>query len=168
MAYDTDSIAHLARPKTPSVIMMVGIPGSGKSYLAHQISDLFDIPIVSSDACRKEISGNASDQSVSRQAWELVYRKAEQLIGQGRSVIIDATHTSRRQRRQSSLRYRGFGARGVVAIHVLTSLEAALARNTARDRIVPQEVIERMHYTIEGTPPHEEDGFDFVIRLDNE
>lgn len=168
MAYDTHSLARLARLKTPSVIMMVGIPGSGKSYLAREISSLLDIPVISSDACREEISGDAGDQSVSRQAWELVRRKAEQLIRQGHSVIIDGTHKRRRQRREDILRYRGFGAHSVIAIHVLTTIGTALARNAARSRIVPQEVIERMYHTIEDTPPREEEGFDFVIRLDND
>ena len=168
MSHETSSLLSLTELPAPSVIMMAGVPGSGKSYLAEQLGELLDMPVISSDACREELSGDANDQSVSRQAWELVYHKAEMAIHDGTSVIIDGTHKSPEQRRNDIRRYRDFGAHTVAAVHVMTSLHTALTRNAARERVVPDAVIQHMHDMLTQTPPEERDGFDFVVRLYNE
>lgn len=168
MSHNTSPILRLTELPRPSVIMMAGVPGSGKSYLADQFGELLHLPVISSDACREEISGDPNDQSVSRQAWELVYHKAEGAIHDGNSVIIDATHKSREQRQRDIKRYRSYGARTVAAVHVAVTLGTALARNAARERVVPVHVIEHMHDALSQFPPTERDGFDFVVRLSNE
>lgn len=57
-----------------AVILLVGVPGYGKSTLAKN-SFKENAIIVSSDECRKEICGNEEDQSVTKEAFELFYKK---------------------------------------------------------------------------------------------
>lgn len=160
-------INELANLEVPSVIMMVGVPGSGKSYIAEQLGKTLDLTVLSSDKCREELSGDANDQSVSKQAWELVYTRANQAIDEDHSVIIDGTHFNPEVRRQDVQRYKDFGARAVVGVHVATDLEISLQRNNNRDRVVPEHIILDMQSNIDQVTPSTDDGFDFVIQLDN-
>lgn len=74
-----------------AVVLMVGVAGSGKSTIAKKIAQNNSL-IVSSDECRKEISGSEEDQSVTAQAFELFYKKIEEGIIQQKQVIADATN----------------------------------------------------------------------------
>ena len=161
------NLAHLAQMENPSVVMMVGVPGSGKSYIAEQLSELLAIDVLSSDECRKELTGDANDQSMSREAWDLVRERAQDAITDGRSVIIDGTHNNQEGRRRDIAQYRSFGAKAVIGINIVTSLETAKVRNAGRERVVPEFVLERMQQNIDSAPPSADDGFDYVITVDN-
>lgn len=152
----------------PSAIMMVGVPGSGKSYIAKQLSEALHMPVLSSDYFRGVISGDENDQSVSKEAWQMVYDHAEEAIMRGQSVIVDGTHANGERRRQDAALYHIFGARTVSAVYVMTSLETALSRNQSRSRVVPDFVIKRMYRALEEDSPSPEDGFDHLVRLNND
>lgn len=122
--------------------------------------------MLSSDKFREELSGDANDQSVSREAWQLVYDRAASALQRGESVIIDGTHNAFVGRRRDVSRYVKSGAKIVIAIWVDTPLGTSLERNRSRVRVVPEEVIERMQDNIDRTPPSMSDGFTTVFRLD--
>lgn len=167
MSKESHSLADLTAMESPSALMMIGIPGSGKSTIAAQIGELLNIQILSSDECRREISGDANDQSVSREAWAMVYDRARQSIEQGHSVIIDGTHTNAEMRRRDINQYRQYGARAVIGIYVQTDTESCIERNTQRDRVVPEFVIRNMQIGIDRYPPSTQDGFDYIIPVVN-
>ncbi|MCA9334826.1 AAA family ATPase [Candidatus Saccharibacteria bacterium] len=167
MAKESYSLANLAELESPSTLMMIGVPGSGKSTIATHISELLDVPILSADECRREISGDANDQSVSREAWAMVYDRAQAAIEAGKSVIIDGTHTHAEMRQCDIRRYRQFGAQAVVGIHIQTAIETCITRNNSRDRVVPEYAIRNMQRGIDRYPPPAKDGFDYVIHVEN-
>lgn len=74
-------------------IMLVGIPGSGKSRWASQVQSL-NTQIVCPDKIRKEIGEGVSDQSVNIQAWELALKETITLLKYGTNVILDATNVN--------------------------------------------------------------------------
>lgn len=88
--------------QVPSLVIMVGTSGSGKSYLA---SKLFpNTRIISSDNCREHIlwhgnppEGMSSEtywtkmQGVSYQAFQMFHREIDQVLGQGQLAVADAT-----------------------------------------------------------------------------
>lgn len=150
---------------SPSVLMMVGVPGSGKSFIADELSRQLGFEVLSSDKMREELSGDAGDQSVSSQAWQLVYDRAAAALQRGKSVIIDGTHNSLVGRRRDVARYRKSGAASMVAVWVDTPFGISCERNRSRSRVVPEPVIERMQGNIDRTPPHLSDGFDAVLRV---
>lgn len=104
------TLVDLTELDNPHAIMMVGIPGSGKTHIANQIAELTGHQVLSSDEMRRELSGDATNQAVSRQAWQLLFDRAEQLITDGESVIIDGTNNVAERRRQDIRRLRQFGA----------------------------------------------------------
>ncbi len=100
--------APLAPPK---VIAVGGIIGCGKSTVARWMGGTLLAPIVESDRTRKHLMGVDALQSLATTAWsgaysagdtERVYaeilRRAESVLGSGRSIIVDATFRSQSHR----------------------------------------------------------------------
>lgn len=86
---------------TPKLILLIGIPGSGKSsWLEEQ--GLLNNPafaVLCPDQVRRELCGNISDQSRNIEVWETVKRRTIECLEQGISVVIDATNVSTSNRR---------------------------------------------------------------------
>lgn len=59
--------------------MMIGLPGSGKSTIAKEISKSEDAVIVSSDEIRKEL-GDINDQSQNNKVFEEAEKRLKQNI----------------------------------------------------------------------------------------
>ena len=87
---------------------------SGKSTISAELSEKFDIRVLRSDVIRKELFNLSSEDTVdtgfehgiySQQVTSLVYGKllrfAQQEIEGGASVILDATFSSRRWRKEA-------------------------------------------------------------------
>lgn len=85
----------------PDFIMLMGIPGSGKSTWAKDYTFKIDasFTIVSSDEIRKRIAGSVNDQSKNAEVWETVLNQVVGLLKQDRNVILDATNVRSDQRR---------------------------------------------------------------------
>ena len=62
--------------KKPKLIVMVGLPGSGKSTYAKELikKGRADI-ILSSDAIREELTGDESNQTVNDKVFKLLYQR---------------------------------------------------------------------------------------------
>jgi predicted kinase len=80
----------------PYFIMLVGIPGSGKSRWASQVQSL-NTQIVCPDQIRKDIGENVSDQSVNILAWEKALKETLSLLKLKKNVILDATNVNARE-----------------------------------------------------------------------
>lgn len=77
----------------PYFIMLVGIPGSGKTKWALEILST-DTLIVCPDEIRKMVGEDISDQSVNKKAWELAEKETISLLELGKNVILDATNVN--------------------------------------------------------------------------
>lgn len=83
----------------PSLIMMVGIPGSGKSsWIAKNKPE--NAIIVSPDDIRRELSGNVSDQTQNAKVWYLVKERTIAALKAGKDVILDATNVASKSRKR--------------------------------------------------------------------
>ena len=161
------TLADLPDLDAPWVAMMIGVPGSGKSTIANKIGQIMGVEVLSSDKMREIISGDANNQQVSANAWQMVYDSAAELLANNKSVIIDGTHADAQDRMRGATMYRDFGAAAVIAVWVMTDMCAVLQRNAKRKRVVPADVIERMAQSITAHPPTLADGFDDLIVIDN-
>lgn len=83
----------------PVVILMIGAPGSGKSFFARQFADMFSSPIVSYDQIRNELF---QESNFTPDEERIVDRVAgmfqEQLFKTNRSFIIDGGMNGRTDR----------------------------------------------------------------------
>ena len=125
----------------PSLVVLIGAAGSGKSTFAARRFEPAEI--LSSDAFREAIAGDAADQSASRAAFLALYAALERKLRAGRLAVVDATSLTRESRRALVARAT---AAGIPAIAIVLDLAPAivLGRNAARhDRVVPEDVVRR-------------------------
>lgn len=125
----------------PSLIVLVGAAGSGKSTFAarHFAAD----EILSSDRFRELISGDAADQSVTRPAFGRLHRELTRRLAAALLAVVDATSIEPAARR--ALVQRARTAR-IPAIAIVLDLPATvvLARNAWRpERTVAEDVVRR-------------------------
>ncbi len=97
-----ESLGALPPPATrrPVLVMTVGLPGTGKSTVARRVAAAIDGVILESDRVRKLL--RQTPRYTPRESF-VVFRTidgaAHRLLGQGISVIIDATSLSEADRR---------------------------------------------------------------------
>jgi predicted kinase len=83
----------------PSLIMMVGIPGAGKStWIAQNARE--NTVVVSPDDIRRELSGNVSDQTQNTKVWFLAKERTIAALRAGKDVILDATNVATKSRKR--------------------------------------------------------------------
>jgi len=96
--------AIYAAPKPAGIILLAGVSGSGKSYLAKVLEDLWGTTVLRSDVVRKELSGLAGQNAAapfgkgiySREMTVKTYtemaKQAAVVISRGEAVVIDASN----------------------------------------------------------------------------
>jgi protein phosphatase len=125
----------------PSLVVLIGAAGSGKSTLAGRL--FAPDAVLSSDALRAIVGGDAANQRVTRTAFSILHRQLEQRLVERQTTVVDATSVTRFARRGLVARAT---AHGIPAIAIVLALDPAivLARNAARkDRVVPAPVVLR-------------------------
>lgn len=79
--------------------IMIGIPGSGKSTFASEVfKDKAEI--VSTDALREELLGDASNQSYGDEIFKEAYKRIADNISKNKDVCFDATNINRKSRKR--------------------------------------------------------------------
>ena len=127
--------------ETPSLLLLAGLPASGKSTLAKRLARL-GATVVSLDAIRAEL-GDVHDQSRNSDVLAIAQMRVESALLDGQWVVLDATNLRRAWR----ARWERLAAELQVPIRihwVRTPLLLCLWRNWRRDRRVPARVIVRM------------------------
>lgn len=147
-----------------NMIVLVGIPGCGKSTFADILCRNGNVIRLSSDEIRKELFGDESFQGNNNKVFNTLYERAELLLKANISVVIDATNLKK------SLRRYAFDVcpAGVkkIALYYTPDVELCKERNATRERKVPDEVIERMARQFE--IPTTAEGFDEVMCLNGD
>lgn len=86
--------------EVPTLILTIGLPGSGKSTFARRLAPMIDAVILESDALRRLLFAEpAYSRAENRRLFAALHAAARSLILAGRSVIIDATNVSEADRR---------------------------------------------------------------------
>lgn len=122
-----------------SLVLLIGVAGSGKSTFAKQHFALTEI--VSSDHCRALICDDENNQAVNQDAFELLHLIATKRLAHRRLTVIDATNVQS-QARQFLLGLAAAAQIPAVAIVLNVESNIAFQQNAQRShRIVDQEVI---------------------------
>ena len=150
----------------PKLILLVGIPGSGKTTYAKEYTRIYDKTIhISSDSIRAELYGDESIQGDPAEVFSLMQKRAVDALKSGNSVLYDATNMTRKDRS------------GIVAVcprhaqveaHIIWApIETCVERDANRDRIVGRVVIDKMLKRFQA--PYFDEGFDDIkiIRPDD-
>lgn len=151
----------------PSVVVLAGPAGSGKSRLAER--HFIPADVLSSDEFRGLVAGDPADQSASSAAFSLLRHALDERMKRRRLTVIDATNVTRRERR----RLVGVARRhDVPAVVIAFALPLGVCRHRAglrHERPVAADVVGRQHETflrhLEGI---KDEGFDEVVVLSTE
>lgn len=144
-------------------IMMVGLPGSGKSTFAEELlSGAENCTLISSDKLRIELFDNVNDKENDEILFEEIRKRIRNDLLSGKNVIFDATNISSKRRRGF---INGFGKKVFSdtifeCYYINTGLSGCLTNNSLRDRKVPAGVILGMHKRM--TVPMYHEGWDKV------
>lgn len=143
---------------------LIGLPGSGKSTLAARLAALTGGCVVSTDALRAELYGDASVQGSWPSIERLAIARIRAALASQIPAIYDATNARRRQRRQMLAKLLHPRA-AWLGWYLQTPLAQCKAWNQARDRQVPDWVIERMAQALRDGPPAVGDGLVGLCRV---
>lgn len=127
--------------KKPTLYVMIGPAGSGKSYVANRIPHAV---LDSTDMIRELMFGSAECQDNPEKVFEEAYIFAEDALCGGLDVVFDATNTTTFARKKLLERVSGICHKNV-AVFMNTSLKECKRRNALRKRKVPDAVIERQY-----------------------
>lgn len=149
----------------PKLIMLVGIPGAGKTTYATKYKQENPNTIhLSSDSIRKELWGDESIQGDNSQIFSLMHDRAVEALNNGQNVIHDATNMTRRDRAYMIELCPEFVQ--IEAHIVWAPIETCIERDAARERTVGKAVIDKMLKRFQA--PYYDEGIDVieVIRPD--
>ncbi|MDY7020052.1 MAG: AAA family ATPase [Cyanobacteriota bacterium] len=148
------------------LILMIGLPGSGKSFFAQKLRRNHpQYQLISTDQIRAELFGDENIQGPWLKIWSHVEQRFQQAVSEATDVIYDATNTQRRQRKEVIAIARDIGFQTIFAVWVNTPLEKCLERNQNRFRQVPEEIILRMYRQLTDVPPTLEEPLDSLVIL---
>jgi len=150
----------------PEFIILIGIPGSGKSFWISKVNNDNKYLVISPDEIRREILRDVSDQSQNSKVWMITKQRVKDALKNGKSVILDATMTNSRNRKdfikdlpKCILKAKIFNVDPEVSKQrIKKDIESG------RDRAkVPDDVIDRMHNElIKDIDKIEDEGFQII------
>lgn len=126
------------------LIMMVGLPASGKSTIAKKIAIKENAIIHASDELRKELFDDENVNDKNNELFVELHKRIKKDLYEGKNVVYDATniHYKRRKSFLDELNKLNIYKECVV---IATPYEECLKQNKLRERQVPDYVIKKMY-----------------------
>lgn len=146
------------------LVLMIGVPGSGKSTLSQRLIDK-GYRALNADSIREELWGDPTDQKEPDRVFEIFFKRMDEMLAAGDDIVIDNTNTNPRHREQAISRARAHGYEDIQLWIIDVPLEICLERNRQRQRNVPEDIVAKMHATINGPGrPRKHEGKIVIVR----
>jgi tRNA uridine 5-carbamoylmethylation protein Kti12 len=143
-----------------TLYLLSGIPGSGKTTLAHELAGRNGAVVRSFDDMDGANTMENSDGSVKREWLRLI--RADLIAG--KNVVCDSLNLASKDRLEVLSAVSGIPCRKVLAFKVVP-LNTCLERNAKREARLPDFVIEQAAQRIE--PPTDAEGWDEITVYEN-
>ncbi len=141
-------------------IMLVGIPGSGKSTFAKQLG----CKIFSSDELRKELWENENIQGNNEELFKELHKRIKAALNNGEDCVYDATNINAKRRKAFLTEIKNINCKKICAT-IITDFDLCIERNSQRNRRVPYDVMRKMYLTFD--IPQFREGWDDIWTLVN-
>lgn len=142
----------------PKLIVLCGIPGSGKTTYAQEYIKKYGGLHLSSDLIRKELYGDESTQGNPSEVFALMQNRAIEALNNGMTVLYDATNITRKDRSNIIAACPKFVQ---IEAHVIWApIEKCIEQDAARNRTVGTAVIDKMLKRFQS--PFYDEGFDEI------
>ncbi|MEQ9373492.1 MAG: ATP-binding protein [Coleofasciculus chthonoplastes F3-SA18-01] len=155
--------------------VLIGCPASGKSTLAGELAKLGNYQIVSTDAIRQTLYGDATIQGEWLEIEQSLLQQIQRAIASGQPIIYDATNAKRSWRMSLLMQLHRCSPSPPsspspsspssspfplwIGWHLKTPLSTCLYWNKQRSRQVPDSVIESLYQSLHQFPPLAAEGF---------
>lgn len=146
---------------TQKYVIMMGLPGSGKSTIAQELITGENDVIISTDSIREELFGSEADQQRPELVFQTAHKRIREALSDGKNVVFDATNLVRKYRKcfiDDKVVMPGVKTIGYL---VATEIDLVLEQNRSRERVVPEDVIESMLKRFNW--PLKSEGFDEIV-----
>lgn len=154
----------------PTLYLMVGIPGSGKSWYAKRLlANQENTMYISRDSIRFKFL-KENDEYFAKE--DVVFNSFVSLIKKhlydGENVIADATHLNRKSR-MKVLNNLDLSKIKICVIYIDVPLDVCLERNSKREgrAKVPPTIIKNMYKNLTYPDKKEQEYYDTIIRVYN-
>lgn len=125
---------HKSRISQPTVIYLYGLPGSGKSFVSRQLSEILGLAHLSSDRIRYELFDEPRHDKAEHQVvTNLMNFMTEQFLNAGVSVVYDMSVSRLVDRRALRDLARRHNAKELM-VWIQIDPETAFSRSANRDR----------------------------------
>lgn len=126
-----------------NIVVLVGLPGSGKSEYAKELAEEGYV-ICSSDEVRSRVFGDPNDQEHNAETFQVLHKEIKEHLLNGKNVIYDACNINSKRRMDFLNTLNSIDC--VKSAHILAPpIQVCINRNHNRERVVPDAVIERMY-----------------------
>ena len=123
-----------SRRERPALLVVSGLPGTGKSRLCRQVQASTGAALLESDALRRRLVGRPDySYPESRRLFAAIHGAIDRLLAEGRSLILDATNLAEREREPLYTIAERHGAR-LLLVQVVAPPEVAQRRLAGRLR----------------------------------
>lgn len=170
-----DHVAHLAS-EAPVFLMLIGVPGSGKSTFTDLLKKKIQLVVASTDDQIEELArqhGETYSEAFKKLNWKLLDVKFKQTIltalTSGHHLAVDRTNMSVKSRRKALHFFQPSHPHVLIGVNFHSDpkvLEARLAvRAQATGKVIPPHVSASMLKSY--SPPTEDEGYDQIINVYN-
>ena len=128
----------------PKLIMLCGLPASGKSTYAKAYQEIYGATIFSSDELRKEMFGDINHQDNNQELFIELHKRIKNSLKNGDNTVYDACNISYKRRMAFLSELKNISCKKCCVL-IATPYEMCLRQNRERGRNVPEFVIEKMY-----------------------
>ena len=146
------------------LIVMCGLPASGKSTYSEWLAESGVFRRVCPDLIRKELYGDENIQGDGNKVFSIAHKRIKMWGEFKLNAVFDATNINAKRRKELVEEMRPYFD-VIICKWFHTPYDVCYARNQARNRQVPTEVLYRMFMNFE--EPSKDEGFDIVEEIKN-